>query len=144
MLTGNSLRVLDVAEFVDVEVLPALRAGDRIPSVVLHRTCSSAQLGLHPALSRVATAVADEVVEPEDRGCCAFAGDRGLLHPELTASATAAESSAVVQADGAAHASVKRTCELAVTRATGRTYRHLLELLDDVTRPDPDRQEPGR
>ncbi len=28
---------------------------------------------------------------PDDWGCCAFAGDRGMLHPELTASATAAE-----------------------------------------------------
>jgi hypothetical protein len=34
--------------------------------------------------------IADEVLVPDDWTCCAFAGDRGMLHPELTASATAA------------------------------------------------------
>ncbi|MEA4943374.1 MAG: hypothetical protein VB080_02945 [Propionicimonas sp.] len=31
--------------------------------------------------------------------------------------------------DATAHASLKRTCELGMTRATGRPYRHILELL---------------
>lgn len=35
--------------------------------------------------------------------------------------------------DFAAHASVNRTCELGLTRATGKPYRHPLELLDEVT-----------
>ena len=40
-------------------------------------------------------AVAAEVTVPVDWGCCGFAGDRGLLHPELTASATAREAAEV-------------------------------------------------
>ena len=68
-------------------------------------------------------------------GCCAFAGDRGLLHPELTAAATAAEARSVKLRPAAAYASVNRTCELGMTRATGHPYRHLLEILDDATRP---------
>lgn len=60
----------------------------------------------------------------------AFAGDRGLLHPELTASATAAEAASVPVAT--AYASLNRTCELGMTRATGRSYRHVLELLAEV------------
>ncbi len=43
----------------------------------------------------VAEHVADEVVVPQDAGCCGYAGDRGLLHPELTASATAREAAEV-------------------------------------------------
>ncbi|MFJ3798997.1 FAD-binding and (Fe-S)-binding domain-containing protein [Streptomyces sp. NPDC090088] len=135
MLAEEALRVVDAVEFVDTTVLPGLPRARRLPSVVVHPTCSSTQLGLNPALLRVAAAVAEEVVQPEDWSCCAFAGDRGLLHPELTASATAAEARAVLRHPAAAHASVNRTCEIGMTRATGHPYRHLLELLDDATRP---------
>ena len=79
--------------------------------------------------------VADEVHVPDDWGCCAFAGDRGMLHPELTASATAREAANVAALPADAHASCNRTCELGMTRATGRQYRHVLELLAEVTRP---------
>jgi D-lactate dehydrogenase len=37
--------------------------------------------------------------------------------------------------DADAFASSNRTCELAMTRATGRPYRHILELLEEATRP---------
>ena len=30
---------------------------------------------------------------------------------------------------------VNRTCELGMTRATGHPYRHLLEVLEEATRP---------
>ena len=60
--------------------------------------------------------------------------DRGLLHPELTASATAAEAAAVREESFDAYASVNRTCELAMARATGAPYRHLLELVEEATR----------
>ena len=33
-----------------------------------------------------------------------------------------------------AYASLNRTCEIAMTRATGRTYVHILELLAQATR----------
>ncbi|MDT0265830.1 FAD-binding and (Fe-S)-binding domain-containing protein [Streptomyces sp. DSM 44915] len=144
LLADAGVRVIDAVEFVDTTLLPLLPAARRIPSLVVHPTCSSTQLGLNPALFRVAAAVADEVIEPEEWRCCAFAGDRGLLHPELTASATAAEARAVRRHAAAAHASVNRTCELGMTRATGHPYRHLLELLDQVTRPAPGEGAPRR
>ncbi len=58
-----------------------------------------------------------------------------MLHPELTASATAAEAAEVRALDASAHASCNRTCEIGMSRATGRGYRHVLELLEEVTRP---------
>ncbi|TDD19403.1 FAD-binding oxidoreductase, partial [Nonomuraea diastatica] len=102
-------------------------------SLALHPTCSSTRLGLDAAIAGIAQAIADHVVVPEDWQCCAFAGDRGLLHPELTASATRAEAISVKTGDFAAHASLNRTCELGLTRATARMYHHLLELLDQAT-----------
>jgi len=135
LLADTGIETVDAVAFVDATVLPRLPAGRRLPSGVVHPTCSSTQLGINPALLRLAAVAADEVIQPDDWSCCAFAGDRGLLHPELTASATAAEARAVNARPAAAYASVNRTCELGMTRATGHPYRHLLEILDDVTRP---------
>ncbi|GAA2387629.1 FAD-binding and (Fe-S)-binding domain-containing protein [Dactylosporangium salmoneum] len=127
------VRVLDAVSFVATHVLPKLTTTRRLPSLALHPTCSSTRLGIDDALHRIASAVADRVVVPDDWQCCAFAGDRGLLHPELTASATRAEADAVTRGEFAAHASVNRTCEIGLTRSTGRTYHHLLELLLEAT-----------
>jgi D-lactate dehydrogenase len=91
----------------------------------------------------VAAAAAEQVVQPDDWSCCAFAGDRGLLHPELTAVATAPEARSVAQHPASAYASVNRTCELGMTRATGHPYRHLLEVLEEATRPLPERPVPA-
>ena len=128
------VRVVDAVAFVDEVVLPRLPAGRRVASVVVHPTCSSTQLGIGASLLRVAAAAAEEVVQPVDWSCCAFAGDRGLLHPELTASATAREAREVRERPAAAYASVNRTCELGMTRATGHPYQHVLELLEAATR----------
>ena len=121
--------MIDAVTFAAEHVLPALGEYPRLASLTLHPTCSSTQLGLDADLVRVARAVADDVHVPDDWGCCAFAGDRGLLHPELTAAATRREAAEVTRLDAQAHASCNRTCELGMTRATGATYRHVLELL---------------
>jgi D-lactate dehydrogenase len=135
LLARSGHAVVDVVAFADEILLPRLPTARRVPSVVLHPTCSSTRLGLDPALVRLASAAAHQVTRPDDWGCCAFAGDRGLLHPELTASATRAEAAEVVGSDAAAHVSLNRTCEVGMTRATGHPYRHVLELLEEVTRP---------
>ena len=31
--------------------------------------------------------------------------------------------------------SANRTCEIGMTRATGRPYRHVIEVLEELTRP---------
>ncbi|MFB9473735.1 FAD-binding and (Fe-S)-binding domain-containing protein [Nonomuraea salmonea] len=127
------VEVMDAVAYTAEHLLPRLTVKRRMPSLALHLTCSSARLGLDPAITRLAEAIAEKVVVPDDWQCCAFAGDRGLLHPELTASATRAEAAAVIASGSRAHASVNRTCELGLTRATGKTYHHLLEYLDRAT-----------
>ncbi|MEU0559004.1 FAD-binding and (Fe-S)-binding domain-containing protein [Dactylosporangium sp. NPDC006015] len=125
--------VIDAVAFTAEHILPRLTITHRLPSLALHPTCSSTRLGLDAAITRIAEAIAERVEVPHDWQCCAFAGDRGLLHPELTASATRAEADAVNRGDYATHASVNRTCEIGLTRATGHPYHHLLELLDTAT-----------
>ncbi|MCG2802299.1 MAG: FAD-binding oxidoreductase [Cellulomonas sp.] len=128
------VEVIDAVAFVAQRVLPVLREHPRLGSLVLHPTCSSVQLGLGEDLLAVGREVAEQVSVPQDWGCCAFAGDRGMLHPELTASATRREAAEVASLGADAHASCNRTCELGMTRATGKPYRHVLELLAEQVR----------
>ncbi|WP_281860746.1 FAD-binding and (Fe-S)-binding domain-containing protein [Salana multivorans] len=130
---GRALRVVDAVSWVAGHVLPHLAEPRRVAEVVLHPTCSDVKSGAD--LVTLAGALADTVTVPLDWGCCGFAGDRGLLHPELTASATAAEAAELADAEADAYCSTNRTCEIALTRATGRTYGHLLTLLELATRP---------
>nr|WP_106815341.1 FAD-binding and (Fe-S)-binding domain-containing protein [Microbacterium timonense] len=132
---GVATRVEDAVAFTERVLLPRLGPVSAIiSSLALHPTCSSTQLGLDGSLRRVAGVVATEVMVPDAWSCCGFAGDRGMLHPELTASATAAEAAEVRALGAQAHASCNRTCELGMTRATGSDYRHILELLEEATR----------
>jgi D-lactate dehydrogenase len=131
------MTVVDSVEFAFTHILPALPDHPRLTSLALHPTCSSTRLGINGALDEVARGVAESVRVPESWGCCAFAGDRGMLHPELAASATQEQAAEVAAMDATAHASCNRTCELGMTRATGEPYRHILEVLEEVTRPGP-------
>ena len=130
--------VLDALDFVAAHVAPKLTVTRKVPAVVVHPTCSSTGLGSTAALVGLARMVSDDVSVPIAWGCCAFAGDRGLLHPELTASATAPEAAEVAQlaARGMVteYVSANRTCEIGMHRATGQDYRHVLEILERATR----------
>ncbi|NED97263.1 FAD-binding oxidoreductase [Phytoactinopolyspora alkaliphila] len=128
------LHILDAVSFVRESVLPAVRVRRRLPSLAVHPTCSTVHMGTMDDLRGVAEAVADVVVVPSSWGCCGFAGDRGLFYPELTDGATEAEAAELADADVVGYASSNRTCELGMSRATGKDYHHILELLELATR----------
>lgn len=129
-----SLRFIDSVEFTSTTLLDKLIVTAPVASIALHRTCSTTALNVNNQLADVAHAISADVYEPVDWGCCAFAGDRGMLHPELTASATELEASEINSRHFEAYASANRTCELGMSRATGRPYVHILELLEQATR----------
>ncbi|MDX3537329.1 FAD-binding and (Fe-S)-binding domain-containing protein [Streptomyces sp. MB09-01] len=129
------LRIVDSVVWAAEELLPHLEVRRTVGSAVLHPTCSMRHLGDEAQLRAVAGACADEVVVPDDVGCCAFAGDRGMLHPELTASATAREAAEVTTRAFDAHLSANRMCEVGMDRATGRSYYSALLELEHATRP---------
>ncbi|MFI0828321.1 FAD-binding and (Fe-S)-binding domain-containing protein [Streptomyces roseolus] len=129
------LTVVDSLVWAAEELLPRLEARRTVGSAVVHPTCSMLHLGDADRLTELAEFCADEVVVPVDAGCCAFAGDRGMLHPELTASATAREAAEVTARPFDAHLSANRMCEIGMDRATGRRYRSALLALEEATRP---------
>lgn len=131
---GGRVEFDDVLAFVAAQVLPKLIIKRKVDSITLHPTCSGTQLGLNDAMSKIASAVADNVSTPENWACCGYAGDRGMLHPELTGSATKFESREVRANKTTKYASSNRPCEIAMSSATGESYVHLLEVLEEVTR----------
>ncbi len=131
----TGMRIVDAVDFAAEHILPLLHIDRTLESVVVHPTCSSTRAGSNANLALLAGAVSPEVTVPENWGCCAFAGDRGMLHPELTASATELEAAEVASGTFDAYVSCNRTCEIGMTRATGHQYRHILEVLDHVALP---------
>jgi D-lactate dehydrogenase len=136
LVADSGLTVVDCLDFVAERVVPRVEVTRPVGSVVVHPTCSTNALGSTEALLQLARMVSEDVRVPVAWGCCAFAGDRGLLHPELTAAATAPEAAEVGglgTSPDTAYVSANRTCEIGMTKATGRPYRHVLELLDAAT-----------
>ena len=103
-------------------------------SLTVHPTCASRKLGLDGALAEVARAIATEVKVPPSASCCGFAGDRGFLHPELTASALQFEAAEVAAEPTDAYACANRTCEIGLRRETGHDYASIIHLLEERTR----------
>jgi len=130
----RNLRIVDSVAFAAEHILPRLAIPEKLASMALHPTCSTTHLGVEADLRSLATAAADEVFVPPSWGCCAFAGDRGMLHPEVTASATRIQAAEVNEQPRAAYASCNRTCEMGMSRATGRPYEHILHILERLSR----------
>ena len=86
-------------------------------------------------LENLAGALADDVYTPPSATCCGFAGDRGFLHPELPAAATADEAAELSGRTFDAHLCSNRTCEIGLHQGTGRAYESFLFLLEELTRP---------
>ena len=127
-------RVLGVTEYVATELLSRLPKVKKVSAIVLHPTCSDVKANSVEHLKTIAGFLADEVFVPNNVGCCGFAGDRGLSHPELTANATKAEADEVkqfVSQHADAHlCSTNKPCEVGLSRATGLNYGHLISLLE--------------
>ena len=134
LLPGGEVVVLDAVDFALDVLLPRLTVRTKLAAVLVHPTCSTTRAGRSSRLVQLASALAGQVVVPADWGCCAFAGDRGLLVPELTASATQAEAAEIAGRSYDAYLSDNRTCDIGMTRATGRRFRHVVELLEELTR----------
>jgi D-lactate dehydrogenase len=128
------LEVLDSVSWAK-RLLPGLEIRDKLSSAAVHPTCSTRHLGLERHLREVAGAIADEVVQPIRSTCCGMAGDRGLLHPELPASATSEEASELSASPHDAYICSNRTCEIALQQATGAAYESPLIPLERLTRP---------
>jgi D-lactate dehydrogenase len=130
----EQLRFLDGIQFASEFVVPNLAARQLAARIVLHPVCSVVKMDLVEAMVAVVEPFSEHVEVPDAAGCCGFAGDRGFLLPELTASATRSEARELEEGDFDGFYSSSRTCEIGMTRATSRPYRSFWYLLDEATR----------
>jgi D-lactate dehydrogenase len=128
----EGVEILDSVEWIE-RLLPDLDV-PRIRSLAVHPTCSTRHMDQTVTLQRVAEALAENVYVPPSAYCCGFAGDRGMLHPELTASATAAEAAEVNARTFDAYVSSNRTCEIGLQSGIGRPYRSVVQLVEERLR----------
>jgi D-lactate dehydrogenase len=131
----QALTVVDSLAWAATRLLPHLTVTHRIDTAVVHPTCSMRHLGSDEQLRTVAEFVAQDVHVPVYAECCGFAGDRGLLHKELTEAATEHEAAEVTSDTFDAYLSANRTCEIGMEHATGRPYHSALIALERATRP---------
>jgi D-lactate dehydrogenase len=140
----DRMKIMDSLEFAVDVLLPRLPVR-RVPGkAVFHPVCSLHKMGIYKKLEKLGMMTSEEAVIPFSAGCCGMAGDRGFYYPGLTAAACAAEGAEVagvaVAGAGAAGAgatgyySTGKTCEMALSEATGVTYRSILYLLDEASK----------
>jgi D-lactate dehydrogenase len=128
------LEILDSVAWAHDRLLPWLEVAEKAGSATVHPTCATRHMGLAPRLRALAGALAEDVYVAPSATCCGFAGDRGVSHPELTASATSSQAAELSGRDFDAHLSSNRTCEIGLTRATGAPYESVVCLLERLTR----------
>jgi D-lactate dehydrogenase len=130
----SQLTLLDAIEFVHDLVLPKLIIHKLPVSVVLHPNCGARKQNLDEKLFKVTSACAEKVTVPNNLDCCGFAGDRGLLFPELTRSATSLEAQEVLAQRYDGYYSTNLTCEIGMRMATHKPYHSFLYLVEEATR----------
>ncbi len=134
MAAAGRLPLLDIVEFLHDHVLPRADIPERVAApIALHMTCATRRMGLEAKLLAVAQACAVHVVVPPGIGCCAFAGDKGFVRPEMNAHALRSLAPAVEGCTGGY--STSRTCEIGLTVHSGLQYRSIAHLLDRTARP---------
>lgn len=131
----QQLTLLDSLEFIHDTLLPRLEIHPLDADVVLHPNCSARKLGLEGKMLAIAQQCARSATVPLNLGCCAFAGDRGLLFPELTASATEMEAAETNQRDYGGYYSSNIPCEMGLSEATGRNYLGIIYLVERASTP---------
>ena len=90
-------------------------------------------MGLSGVIVSLARLCADEVVVPEEVGCCGFAGDRGFTHPEVNAYALRKLRPVVERSGVRVGYSNSRTCEIGLSARSGVPYVSIVYMVDACT-----------
>jgi len=133
-----SLKLYEPVEFITDYLLPYLIITPLKETITVFPVCSIKKMGLDKTLTDLASLCARKVVVPESN-CCGFAGDRGFTYPELNSHGL---SNLKVQLpknikNGYSNS---RTCEIGLSLHSGITYKSIVYLVDQVSRPKKDKQ----
>ena len=134
------MKLYEPAEFIWTFLRDRLEFRPQPGPVAVHVTCSMRRMGLDGVIVALARLCADEVVVPEEVGCCGFAGDRGFTHPEVNAWALRKLRPVIERSGAKAGYSNSRTCEIGLSARSGVPYVSIVYLVDACTTP---KENPG-
>ena len=120
----HRMKLYEPAEFIHDFLMDCLNFRPTDETVAVHVTCSTRLMGLGDKLIALARRCSTNVIVPEGVGCCGFAGDKGMTHPELNAYALRklrAQVNPDAGAAGAATAGAGTASAAAGTSATAKT-----------------------
>lgn len=129
------MKLYEPAEFIWTFLRERLEFRPQPGPVAVHVTCSMRRMGLAGVIVSLARLCADEVVVPEEVGCCGFAGDRGFTHPEVNAYALRKLRPVIERSGVRVGYSNSRTCEIGLTAHAGVPYVSIVYLVDACTTP---------
>jgi D-lactate dehydrogenase len=128
------LTIYDSITWADEKLLPNLKVKQKARSATVHPTCSMHTPGIDVTLRKIAAELAERPFCPLNSTCCAFAGDRGLLHEQLTRTATSDEARELAGKHLDLYLCANRTCEVGMEHATHAPYESFLYALEELTR----------
>ncbi len=82
----NKLKFVDIIPFLK-NITEEIDKPPLKKKIVLHPTCSTHKMEHLDVMKKLASNCAEEVIIPQNTSCCGFAGDRGLIIPELSTNA---------------------------------------------------------
>ena len=127
------VKLYESAEFVWTFLIGRLTFSPASTPVALHLTCSTKLMKLDKIIHDLACMCSTDVFIPEGVGCCGFAGDKGMTHPELNAYALRKLGAQVKEKGIEVGYSNSRTCEVGLQTNSGIPYRSIIYLVNAVT-----------
>lgn len=101
--------------------------------IAVHITCSTREMGLANQLVALAKLCSNNVLVPEEIGCCAFAGDKGFTHPEVNKYALRKLRPQIEEQHIEVGYSNSRTCEIGLQTNSGIPYISIAYLVNECT-----------
>ena len=125
------MRLYEPADFILEFLSGSLDFHKTDTPVAIHLTCSMRLMHKTDKMLELARMCSSNVIVPEGVGCCGFAGDKGMTHPELNKYALR-KLKAQVKGVPVGYSN-SRTCEIGLATNSGIPYVSIAYLVDSCT-----------
>lgn len=131
--TMKNLELYEPVEFIMKFLVDKLIFTPIDETITVHATCSTIKMDLKDSLIQLAKLCSNNVVVPEEVGCCGFAGDKGFTHPEVNKFALRKLRPQIEKHGITSGYSNSRTCEIGLNTNSGIPFMNIVYLVDRVT-----------
>jgi len=131
-VTNLKLQLYEPTEFALKYLVPRLNIHKLHKTIAIHLTCSTRKMNLNDSVLQLSKLCAQNVVIPENTGCCGFAGDKGFTKPKINDWALRNLKSEVNNCISGY--SNSKTCEIGLSRVSEINYNSIFYLLEEASR----------